>query len=139
MRPLLHLISILLVLPGVALAAAFLVLGHAIATASLFGFFGELLEVALWLIPWGILAAIAAMIALVSSGFSVRLRWFGALCVAAIAIGSSAVVFTLSARHDNFSAGQLLFFLPALIAAWIGFWLAATERPRRGLVDPARP
>ena len=139
MRPLLHLISVLLVLPGVALAAAFLILGHAIATASLFGFFAELLDVALWLIPWGILAALATAIVLVSSGFSARLRWFGALCVAAIAVGSSAVVFTLSARHDNFSAGQLLFFLPALIAAWIGFWLAATERPRRGMVESAKP
>ena len=139
MRPLLHLMSVVLVLPGVVLAAAILILGHAIATSSLFGFFGALLEVALWLIPWGILAAIAAVLALVASGFSVRFRWLAGIAVAAFAIGSSAVVLTLSARHDNFSAGQLMFFLPALIAASIGAWLAATERPRLRAVRATQP
>lgn len=139
MRPFLHLISVLFLLPGVALAAAFLILGHAIATSSLLGFFGALLEIALWLIPWGILAAIAATLMLVVGGFSLRFRWLAGICVAAIAIGSSAVVIALSARPDNFSAGQLTFFLPALIAAGIGVWLAATEYPRPRAVRSSQP
>ena len=40
MRPLLHLSSLALALPGILLAEAFLVLGQAIATRSLLGFLG---------------------------------------------------------------------------------------------------
>jgi len=137
-RPLAHVIGVLLVLPGAALAAAFLILGHAIASGSLTGFFGALLAVALWLIPWGFLATAVALVALLAAGFSPRYRWFGALCVAALAIGSSIVVSTRGAESSGFSAGQLLFFLPALLAAVIGLWLAVSERPRRGM-PPLRP
>lgn len=44
MRTLLHLLSVALALPCLALAAAFFVLGRAIAAQSLPGFFGILLE-----------------------------------------------------------------------------------------------
>jgi len=128
MKPLLHLLSIVLVLPGVALASAFVILGHAIATQSLLGFLGELLAVALWLVPWGLLAACAALLALVLGGLSARFRWLAALCVAILAIGSSVVVFALTA-HAGFSTGQLWFFVPAVISASVGLWLAVTEFP----------
>jgi hypothetical protein len=129
MKPLLHLLSVLLVLPGVALASAFVILGHAIATHSLLGFLGELLAVALWLVPWGLLATFAALLALVLAGLSARFRWLAALGVATLAITSSVVVFVLTA-HAGFSAGQLWFFVPAVISAFLGLWVAATEFPR---------
>jgi hypothetical protein len=128
MKPLLHLLSIILVLPGVALASAFAILGHAIATHSLLGFLGELLAVALWLVPWGLLAALAALLALVLGGLSVRYRWLAALCVAILAVGSTVMVFVLTA-HSDFSAGQLWFFVPGVISASVGLWLTVAEFP----------
>ena len=129
MKPLLHLLSIVLVLPSVALASAFAILSHAIATGSLLGFLGDLLAVALWLVPWGLLAVLGGLLGLVLGGLSVRFRWFAALCVAILAIGSSVVVFTLTA-HAGFSPEQLWFFVPAIISASVGLWLSVTEFPR---------
>ena len=136
MKPLLHLLSIILVLPSVALASAFIILGHAIATQSLLGFLGELLAVALWLVPWGLLVALSALLALVVGGLSARFRWLAALCVATLAIGSSVVAFVLTA-HAGFSAGQLWFFVPAVVSASVGLWLAVTEFPSRKSVPVA--
>src|SRR4051794_27183573 len=115
MRSLMHLVSVLLVLPGVALAGMFLILGHAIATQSLIGFLGELLSVALWLIPWGLLAVCGALLLLMLGGLSSRYRWIAAGCVALLAAASTSVVLAISASHTKLSAGQLLFFVPALI------------------------
>ena len=75
MKVLLHLLSIILVLPSVVLASAFAILGHAIATGSLLGFLGDLLAVALWLVPWGLLAVLVALLALVLGGLWVRFRF----------------------------------------------------------------
>jgi len=130
MRALLHLTSVVLMLPGVALAGMFLILGHAIATQSLIGFLGELLAAALWLIPWGLLAACSALLLLILGGLSPRYRWIAGVCVALLAVASTAVVLVLSASHTNLSAGQLLFFVPGLVAAAAGIWLAWTEFPR---------
>jgi len=130
MRPLLHLLSIILVLPGVAFAGVFIILGRAIATGSLLGFFRQLIAAALWLLPWGLLAAFVALLALVLGGLSNRFRWLAASCVAALAIASTAVVLVLTASRSNFSLEQLWFFVPALVSALLGLWLAITERPR---------
>jgi hypothetical protein len=130
MRAFLHLLSIVLVLPGVALAGAFLILGHAIAAGSLFGFLAQLLAVFLWLIPWGLLATLVALLALVIGGLSERYRWLAALCVAALAVLSTTVVLALTMANSNFSPGQLWFFLPAAVSAAVGAWLAVSEWPR---------
>lgn len=134
MRPLLYLLGLLLALPGIGLAVAFLILGNAIAARSLPGFLGVLLDTFLWLFPWGVLACLAVFIALVIAGVTARSRWVASLCVAALAIGSSLVVLTLEIAHDNFSPGQMAFFSPALISASVCIWLAAREWPRRAAV-----
>ena len=130
MQALVHLISVILVLPNVGLAAAFLVFGHAIATRSLAGFFGVLLDTAAWLLPWGLLAILVALLVLLLGGLTVRFRLLASSCVAALAVGSAAVVFVVTSGHDSFSPGQLVFFLPALVFAFIGLWLADRERLR---------
>lgn len=136
MRALLYLSSFVLALPGLALAAAFLVLGNAIAAGSLPGFLGALLDAFVWLFPWGLLACVAAFVALLIGGVTARFRWLASACVAVIAIGSSVVVLTIEFAHDNFSPGQLAFFIPPLVSATVGVWLAASEWPRRGIRDP---
>ena len=47
-RTLLHFLSVALVLPGVALACAFVILGRAIESGSLLGLFDHLLNDAIW-------------------------------------------------------------------------------------------
>ena len=127
MRTLLYLLSLALALPGVALAAAFAVLGAGISTRSWLGFFGVLLDTAAWLLPWGLLACTGVLLALLLGGLTPRFRWLASLCVAALAIGSSLVVLWLSA--DNFSAGQWGFFVPAAVSVAISAWIAAHEWP----------
>jgi hypothetical protein len=138
MRTLLYLSSVVLALPGIALAAAFLVLGSAIATHSLIGFLGVLLGTAVALLPWGLLAIAAALAALVLAGLSTRVRWLASLCVAALAIASSAVAIALIVAHGNGSVGQLAFFVPGAVSAVTGIWLAVRERPG-AVARAARP
>jgi hypothetical protein len=127
---LLHLLSIILVLPGIVLACAFIILGRAIATKSLLGLFGQLLTDAVWLIPWGVLAACAAVLLVALGGFFVQTRWLAGLCVAILGIGSIVIVLVLAISHSHISLGQLLFFVPAGVASGIGLWFAVVERPR---------
>jgi hypothetical protein len=134
MRPLLHAVSVLCLLPSVLLASGFLALGHAIAAGTLLGFFEQMLVMTIWLIPWGLLAGLVLFLALLSAGFSRRLRWLAGLCVAAFAIGSTAVILALDSQP--LSSGQLTFFVPALLSAAIGLWLVASERPRGKVVQP---
>ena len=127
MRALLHLTAVVLALPGILLAAGFLALGQAIAAKTLPGFFGVLLELFVWLVPWGLVGSVLALLALVLAGFSARLRPFAAACVALLAIASSVVLLVLATSHGNFAPGQLAFFVPALAAMAISAWLAASE------------
>lgn len=136
MRPLLHVVGVLCLLPSVLFASAFLALGHAIAAGTLLGFFEQLLVMAAWLIPWGALAGFAIFLALLSASFSRRLRWFAGLCMAGFAVGSSAVILALGSQPT--SLDQLPFFLPALISASVGLWLVVTECPRGKITPPTR-
>lgn len=138
MRALLHLLSVILVLPGVALAGAFLILGHAIASRSLPGFFGELVAAALWLIPWGVLGIGAALVLLLLAGASPRYRWLGGLCVLLLALGSTCVLLALTSAHAGIAAGDLWFHLPALAGAAIGAWLLSSEWPRAAAGNAAQ-
>ena len=137
MRPLLHLLSVALVLPGFVLALAFGILGHAIAAGSLWGFFDQLLTDAVWLVPWGILAIGAAWLIVAIGGMFAGTRWLAGLCVAVVGVGSTALMLVLTIGHSNFDAGQLPFYVPGLVAACIGAWLALTERPHHH-ANPAR-
>ncbi|HEU4613996.1 MAG TPA: hypothetical protein VFS15_18005 [Kofleriaceae bacterium] len=138
MRTALYLSSLFLALPSIALAAAFLVLGNAISAHSLLGFLGVLLESALWLLPWGLLAILAAFVALVLAGFSIRVRWLASLLVALLAIGSSAIAIALIVAHGNGSFAQLAFFVPAAVSAVMGTWLAIREWPNASAGAPPR-
>jgi len=129
MRPLLYLLSLALALPGVALAAAFAVLGAGISTQSWLGFFGVLLDTLAWLLPWGLLACTGVLLALLLAGLTSRFRWLASLCVAALAICSSVVVLVLGA--DNASPGQWGFFVPAIVSVSISVWMAVREWPGR--------
>jgi len=123
-------LSLILVLPGVILAAGFIVLGRAIATQSLLGVFAQLLADAVWLVPWGLLAGCVVVILIALGGMFVQTRWLAGSCVAVLGIGSTAVLCFLVRGHGNFSFGQLPFLLLGLFASAVGLWFVLTERPR---------
>ena len=136
MRSLLHLLSVMLVLPSVALASAFIILGRAIATQTLFGVIGQLLSDALWLIPWGLLAGFAAVLLIAVGGLFVQTRRIAGLCVAILGIGSMAISIAMIVSHSTFTTGQLLFFVPAVAASCIGIWLACFDRRGQATFNP---
>ena len=124
----LHLLSIVLLLPGLVFAAGVLVLGRAIAQSSLWGFLGSLLTDALWILPWGLLGGIVLLLVLAGLGFSARWRWIAAAVIALLALASTTILFASGAWPRD--AGELVFYLPGLAALGIGTWLVAVEAPR---------
>lgn len=131
MRPLLHLLSIILVLPSVLLAAAFIILGRAIATKSLLGILWQLLADALWLFPWGILGAGATILLIAAGGFFAQTRRLAGLCVALLGLGSIVVLLTMILSHSDVSLSDVPFFVPGIVATGIGIWLAAIDGRNR--------
>ncbi len=90
---------------------------------------GRLLADALWLIPWGLLAACAAILLIALGGFFVQTRRMAGLCVALLGIGSTVTVLALTVGHSNASLDQMPFFVPGVVASGIGLWLAFAARP----------
>lgn len=128
LRCALHLLSIVLLLPGLLFAAGVLVLGRAIAQSTLWGFLGSLLVDALWILPWGLLGGIVLLAVLAGLGFSARWRWIAAAVVALLALASTTILFASGAWPRD--AGELVFYVPGLAALGIGTWLVAVEAPR---------
>jgi hypothetical protein len=140
MRSFLHILSLLLVLPVMALALAFLILGRVISAGSWLRMLDALLTAAVWLMPWGMLAIISSLLAVAIAGMFARTRWLAGLCVAVLGFGSTLIVLVHVIGYGNFSWGQVPFMVPGAMAACVGAWLAVKERPpsarTRGTSDP---
>ena len=128
MRVVAHLISIALLLPGLVVATAFLALDHVLSQTGWFAFFVALVHIALAALPWAMLAC-TLLITLSVFGFFNQYRWAAAICVAGIAIASSAVL----ARIGDFPATPVDagFFVPGAAALAISVWIAVSEWPAR--------
>jgi hypothetical protein len=125
MRIAVYLLATLSLLPYLALATGFLVLGRAIGAGSVPGFFDVLLTTALWLIPWGLLAFAAALVLLVALAANDRWRWLGACCVCLTATTSLVVILTVGSGPVE--PGHLAFLLPCALAAVGAGWVATAE------------
>jgi hypothetical protein len=130
MRALLHLLATLVVLPYLALAGAFVLLGRIIVAGSLPSIILALLEQVLWLIPWGLLGVLGVLLVLIALGFSDRLRWLGASCLFAVA--AACLILIASLQSGPLDGGQLLFLLPCFAVAAFAAWLALVEWRLRG-------
>ena len=130
MRGALHVLGTLVLIPYVALASAFALLGQAIARKSLVGFLDALLSQALWLMPWGLLGIIAVIVIVAGLGLSARLRWLGGVCLCLIAASCIGVLIVLTTSPNGLS--ELLFLLPCIVVMIYGAWLGVVEwRARR--------
>lgn len=130
MRGAMHLLCTLVLLPYLALAAWFLILGDAIAGGSLASFLATLLAHALWLMPWGLLGLTAGIIGLATLGMIESVRWLGGLCLSVLAGGCLFIV--IAGNRTAIGSGELLFLLPCFAILVFGAWLALAElRVRR--------
>jgi hypothetical protein len=126
-RALLHLVSFVLLLPGLVFAAGFAILGRAIAGVTLWGLVDRLAADALWLLSWGIYAIAAILVAILIGGFFVQTRWLAALAVAVLSIASAIVLIALGSHP--FAEGQWQFLVPGLVALIVSGWLAVEGWP----------
>jgi hypothetical protein len=89
MRTLAHFSAMLLALPQVLLATAFLLLGHVTGTKTLGGLLTRILDVFVAAFTWGGLAGLLVFAALALSAVFDRTRSFAAIAVALFVITST--------------------------------------------------
>jgi hypothetical protein len=123
MRGALHVLATLVLAPYAVLALGFLLLGNAISTGSIGGFFLRLLDFFLVLVPWGMLGLLAMFLTVAGLGMVERTRRTGGALVAAI---GAACMATIAIVPDAaLEADALFFLLPCAAAAAFGAWTAA--------------
>jgi hypothetical protein len=125
MRVAIYLLLTLALLPYLLLAAAFLLLGHAISGGTLGSLLTALLTIALWLLSWGLLASATALGAVLALAASDRWRWVGCAALCLAAAGSLATIVVMPDAAPD--AGQLLFLAPCLLIAIGSTWLGVAE------------
>ena len=126
MRGALHVLATIVVLPYLVLASGFLILGHAISTGSLLSFFGTLLAHAAWIIPWGVIGFVCAIVLVAVLGTIPRFRLVGAVCLCLLAAVSLAVIIFMAPTRVGWS--ELLFLLPCMLVLIFSGWLAKASR-----------
>ena len=126
MRIVAHLLSVVLLVPGIVIAAALLALDHVIGQPNLLSLFNALLEVAIAFLPIAILSFLL-WLAIALLGFSKRYSRAAALSVAAIAIGSAGVMLVRTGTAGVSEHTGV--YVPGVCALVIAIWLACTESP----------
>jgi hypothetical protein len=130
MRGALHLLCTIILLPYLALAVWFLILGDAIASGSLASFLTTLLSHALWLMPWGLLGFTVGIVIVAALGMIEGMRWLGGLCLFVLA--GSCLVIVIAGNPSAIGPGELLFLLPCFATLIFAIWLMVEElRTRR--------
>ena len=125
-RPLLHVLSVLLLLPYLVLAIVFVLLGQLIASGGLLAMLGALLDQFIWIVPWGLLGFVVGVLVLMGLGFGARTLWFAALATGLLATASLLVL--LLWPGNAVDGDTLLFLLPCVVALGLGFWICLAER-----------
>ena len=125
MRAAAYVLAALVTLPYAGLALAFILLGRVIAAGSWSGFFGTLLTLFIWLVPWGLLAMALGGVVLVAAGISPAWRKGGAVVVCLLAVASITTINCLSSTR--LGVGEWAFLLPCLVSAAVTAWLVLTE------------
>ena len=108
-------------LPYVALAGFFLLIGEAACARGLPALLDVVLHHASWLVRWGIYGIPVLWLLLLLAGFFTPFQRVGALALCLLATGSLLVLIFLPS--SPMAAGQLLFLAPCLAVAATGAWL----------------
>ena len=121
MREAAHILAALVVAPYVALAVGFLLLGHAISRGTAGGLGGlllALLDIFIWMVPWGILILITGLLLVVAMYFSPGTRVAASAALVGISIATLVVLVAMPTGWPD--AGQILFMLPCAAAGVVG-------------------
>lgn len=110
----------MLVLPYVALAGLFVLIGEAARVKGLVALLDAALHHASWIIQWGIYAIPLLWLLLAVAGFFAPFKRAGALALCMLALGSLLVLILQTSRMEP---GQLLFLAPCFVVAATSAWL----------------
>jgi hypothetical protein len=133
MRYVAHLVSVVLLVPGIVVAAALLAFGHVAIQPSFPRMVDALLDVLLTFLP-ALLLVVVAWFALAALGLSRRWHRTAAALVALVAITTSASILWLANVPEAWTEAGI--FIPAAIALVIAVCLASTDQaPARRLRD----
>jgi hypothetical protein len=125
MRVALHLLSVILLLPSLVLACAFVIFGHTLAATGFWDFIDRLLTDVTWTVPAVVVGLLLTTLMLSIAGAYERLRWIAGIAVALLAIVSAAVLIGLSGAPRLLDAWT--FFMPGFVSLAIGAWLATDK------------
>jgi hypothetical protein len=126
MRVVAHLISVLLLVPGIVVASIVVAIGHVTAQPDFARLVNAVLDLMLGFLPFALLVVVV-WFALAVLGFSRRWQRAAAISVAAIAAATSAVILGSDGASALTERWGLL--VPAAGALVISIWLASTEWP----------
>jgi hypothetical protein len=131
-RSLLHVLSVLLLLPYLVLAIMFVLLGPADRQRWLWAMLDALLTQFIWIVPWGLLGFVVGVLVLIGLGFGARTLWFAALATGLLATASLMVLLLYPATR--WTGANCCSCCPCVVA------LAARvlDLPRRARSDPGR-
>ena len=120
MRALIHLLASILVVPYLALAGWFLLIGEVARTKGLVALLDVALGHALWILGWGIYLLPPLWCVLAASGAVPRLQKAAALILGFLAAFSLVVIVTL--QSSPIELGQVLFLGPCLGIVAVSIW-----------------
>jgi hypothetical protein len=138
MRVIAHLLSVLLLVPGIVVASIVVAIGHVAGQPDFTRLVNAVLDLLLAFLPFTLLV-IVVWFAIAVLGFSRRWQRAAAIAVAAIAVATSAVIVWPDSAGALADRWGLL--VPAAGALVIGIWLASTEWPaplRAGTALPSQ-
>ena len=121
MHALIHLLASILVVPYLALAGLFLLIGEVARTKNLFALLDVALEHALWILGWGIYLLPLLWLVLAASGAVPQFQKAAALVLGLLASSSFAAIVTL--ESSPIELGQVLFLAPCLGVVAGSIWL----------------
>jgi hypothetical protein len=134
MRVVAHLLSVLLLVPGIIVASVVIAIGHVTAQHDFARLVNAVLDLLLAFFPYALLVVVV-WFALAVLGFSRRWQRAAAISVAAIAMATSAVILWPDGASALADRWGLL--VPSAGALAIGIWLASTEWPDTGATHTA--
>jgi len=124
MRIVAHLISVLLLLPGIVVSLVLVAIGHLAAQANLAAMVTALLELALAFFPVAF-GLVVVWFALAVMGFSIRMRRAAAIGVGVVAAATTAYMTMATGAFDSAEHAGIL--VPGACALIIAIWLASTD------------
>ena len=124
MKPYIHLVATIATVPYILLATGFLLLGQLINSGSIIAFLDTLIAQFAWVMPWGLIGFVLALLLLATLGLFSQTRWLAGLLLCLLAGGSLGIILFF---YRTIDMGKFLFLLPCLLVVLFAAWLVRSE------------